>query len=63
MEDDLIMVGEASRLLGRGADTILRYERLGRLPPALRQPITGNRMWPRSVVEALARKLQPTVNV
>ncbi len=56
--NDLIMVGEASRILHRGADTVLNYERRGLLPLAARQPLTGNRMWPRMVVEALAKRLE-----
>ncbi len=57
--EDLVMVGEAARILNRGAETVLNYEKTGRLPLALRQPVTNNRLWPRSVVEALAKELEP----
>ncbi len=61
--EDLVMVGEAARILGRGAETVLRYEKNGRLPPARRQPVTNNRVWPRSVIEALAAELRQPINV
>lgn len=59
METDYVMVGEAARILRRGVETVLHYEKTGRLPVALRQPVTNNRVWPRSVVEALAKELEP----
>ena len=61
--EDLVRIGEAARILGRGAETLLRYERNGRLPPARRQPVTNNRVWPRSVIEALAAELRQPINV
>lgn len=56
-DKDFIMVSEAARILNRGAETVLNYEKSGLLPVAARQPLTGNRVWPRSVVEALAERL------
>ena len=61
--EDLVMIGEAARILGRGAETILRHERNGRLPRARRQLTTNNRVWPRSVIEALAAELRQPINV
>ena len=61
--EDLVMVGEAARILGRHTETVLNYERSGRLPPAFRQPVTNNRVWPRSVIEALAAELRQPINV
>ena len=58
MESDYVMVGEAARILHRGAETVLNYERSGRLPPASRQAFTNNRLWPRSVIEKLAAELK-----
>ena len=57
-QDDFIMVSEAARILNRGAETVLNYERRGLLPVAHRQPLTNNRLWLRSVVEALAAELE-----
>lgn len=57
-DKDLIMVSEAARILNRGAETVLNYERRGLLPVAHRQPLTNNRLWPRSVIEALAAELE-----
>ncbi len=56
--EDLVMVGEAARILRRGAETVLRWEKAGLLPTAARQPLTGNRVWPRAVVEELAERLK-----
>ena len=56
-DNDFIMVSEAARILNVGAETVLNYERRGLLPVAHRQPLTNNRVWGRSVVEALAAKL------
>ena len=58
MEDDFVLIGEAARIAGRHPMTMLEYEKRGLLPPAQRQPITNNRMWPRRVIEELADKLE-----
>ncbi len=52
------MVSEAARILGRHPETVLNYEKSGRLPRALRQPVTNNRLWKRAVVEKLAEELR-----
>ena len=57
-DPDFVMVSEAARILNRGAETVLAYERRGLLPAAARQPLTGNRVWPRAVVEELAERLK-----
>ena len=56
--EDLVMVGEAARILNPHTETVLNYEQSGRLPPARRQPVTNNRLWPRGVIEALAAELE-----
>ena len=56
--DDLVKVGEAARILNRHRNSVLNYERSGRLPPAFREPVTEDRLWERSVVEELAEQLQ-----
>ena len=61
--EDLVRIGEAARILGRGAETLLRWEKNGRLPRALRERTTNNRVWPRGVREALAAELRPPINV
>ena len=58
MEDDFVQVGEAAKILGRHFRSVLNYEKSGLLPVALRQPVTNNRLWPRTVVEELAERLK-----
>lgn len=55
---DLVAVGEAARILSRHPNTVLDYEKSGRLPIAFRQPLTNNRLWPRRVVVELAKQLE-----
>lgn len=57
-DNDFIMVSEAARILNRGTETVLNYERRGLLPVAFRQPLTNNRLWPREAVEELAERLR-----
>ena len=59
--EDLVTIGEAARILGRHRATVIVYERSGILPPAFRQPVTNNRMWPRKVIEELAERLEGRV--
>ncbi len=56
--EDLVTVGEAARILNRHDNTVRDYEKSGLLPVAFRQPLTNNRMWPRTVVETLAKRLE-----
>ena len=55
--EDLVTVGQADRILRRHPNSVLNYEKSGLLPVAARQAITNNRLWPRSVIEALAAQL------
>lgn len=57
-EEDLVAVGEAARILNRHRATVIVYEKSGLLPPAFRQPVTNNRLWPRKAVEELARRFR-----
>ena len=59
--EDLITVGEAAQILNRHRATVIVYEKSGLLPPAFRQPVTNNRMWPRKAVEELAERLEGRV--
>lgn len=56
--EDLVTVGEAARILKRHPQSVLNYERSGLLPVAHRQPLTNNRLWPRSVIEKVAEQLE-----
>jgi len=51
----------AARLLNVSAEAIRGYEARGVLPPALRSPINGYRMWPREQLVEACKRLQPRV--
>ena len=60
-QEDLIKIGEVAKILHRHRLTVIDYEDRGLLPPALREPLTQDRMWDRAVVEELAEQLRASV--
>jgi predicted DNA-binding transcriptional regulator AlpA len=54
-----LRIGELAALLGRSPLTVARWERRGVIPPARREPTTGNRVWTESEVAAILARLAP----
>ena len=52
-----IRIGHLARLFGRDTSTIRRWEREGRIPPARRDPFSGQRCWNREEVIELQQRL------
>ena len=52
-------VREAAQLLDVSPDTIRGYEARGVLPPAMRSPANGYRLWPREQLLEACERLRP----
>ena len=63
MPEEMLTVGQAAKVMRRHPETILNYEKSGVLPVAHRQPVTNNRLWPRSLIERLAEQLNKPISV
>ncbi len=63
MSEEMLTVGQVAKVLRRHPETILNYEKSGVLPVAHRQPVTNNRLWPRSLIEKLAEQLNKPISV
>ena len=53
-------VKEAARLLHVSTEAVRKYEQRGVLPPAMRNPINGYRVWEREELVDACRRLQPS---
>ncbi len=50
----LVSIGNVARLLGVSPSAVVKWERAGRLPTALRVEPGARRVWPRADIEAIA---------
>jgi len=51
--------GDVARFLDRSRESVRRYEALGLIPPAQRDPISGRRFWTRDDVDQILATLRP----
>jgi hypothetical protein len=59
MSDGYLSSGQLANLTGRSRETIRRYEALGLIPTARRDPLNGRRYWPAEEAEAIRQRLRP----
>ena len=57
--DEFVDIARLARRVGRSVDTLRRLERQGRIPKAMREPLSGRRLWTEEQAESVQKLFAP----